>query len=173
MAMFSASPRRAAAEPLAHAGGPGEGVSERARHCLLAPGRWQEQVLLARPMRLSLLNAQDPSGCGGTQVLRALWVAPQSLSVLSQHWCQGLPCGIGPECPPSALVKYLCNGDLASGQSCLTLCGPKDCSPPGSSVHGTLQARILEWAAIPFSRGSSRPQDRTRLSCTAGRFFTL
>ena len=40
-------------------------------------------------------------------------------------------------------------------QSCLTLCNPMDCSPPGSSVHGPLQARILEWVAIPFSRGSS------------------
>ena len=40
-------------------------------------------------------------------------------------------------------------------QSCLTLCDPMDCSPPGSSVHGILQARILEWVAMPFSRGSS------------------
>ena len=54
-------------------------------------------------------------------------------------------------------------------QSYLTLC---DCSPLGSSVHGVLQARILEWVAIPFSRGSSIPRDQTRLSCTAGEFFT-
>ena len=40
-------------------------------------------------------------------------------------------------------------------QSCLNLCDPTDCSPPGSSVHGILQARILEWVAFPFSRGSS------------------
>ena len=40
-------------------------------------------------------------------------------------------------------------------QSCLTLCDPMDCSPPGSSVHGIPQARILEWVAISFSRGSS------------------
>ena len=38
-------------------------------------------------------------------------------------------------------------------QSCLTLCNPMDCNPPGSSVHGILEARILEWVAIPFSRG--------------------
>ena len=42
-------------------------------------------------------------------------------------------------------------------QLCLTLCDPMDCSPPGSSVHGTLQARILEWVAIPFSRGFPDP----------------
>ena len=40
-----------------------------------------------------------------------------------------------------------------------TLCDPMDCSPPGSSIHGILQARILEWVAIPFSRGSSRSRD--------------
>ena len=50
-------------------------------------------------------------------------------------------------------------------QSCPTLCDPMDCSPPGSSVHGILQARILEWVAIPFSKGSSWPRDRTRVSC--------
>ena len=58
-------------------------------------------------------------------------------------------------------------------QSCPTLCNPMDCGPPGSSVHGTLQARILEWVAIPFSRGSSRPRHRTQVSCTAGRFFAI
>ena len=57
-------------------------------------------------------------------------------------------------------------------QSCLTLCNSLDCSPPGSSVHGILQAGILEWVAISFSRGSSQPRDRTRVSCIAGRFFT-
>ena len=46
-------------------------------------------------------------------------------------------------------------------QSCPTLCDPMGCSPPGSSVHGISQARILEWAAIFFSRGSFRPRDRT------------
>ena len=44
-------------------------------------------------------------------------------------------------------------------QSCPTLCNPMDCCPPGSSVHGILQARILEWVAFPFSRGSSKPRD--------------
>ena len=46
-----------------------------------------------------------------------------------------------------------------SPQSCLTLCDAMDCSPSGSSVHGILQARILEWVAIPVSKGSSRPRD--------------
>ena len=54
-------------------------------------------------------------------------------------------------------------------QLCPNLCNPTDCGPPVSSVHGILQARILEWAAIPFSRRISR--DWTWVSCTAGRFF--
>ena len=58
-------------------------------------------------------------------------------------------------------------------QSCLTLCNLTDCSPPGFSAHGILQTRILEWIAIPFSRGSSQPRDRTRVSCIAGSFFTM
>ena len=58
-------------------------------------------------------------------------------------------------------------------QSCPTLCDSMNCSPSGSSIHGVLQARILEWIAIPFSRGSSWPRDRTQVSFIAGRFFTI
>ena len=55
----------------------------------------------------------------------------------------------------------------------LTHCDLMDCSPPGSSVYGIFQARVLEWVAISFSRGSSRPRDRTCISCIPGRFFTV
>ena len=58
-------------------------------------------------------------------------------------------------------------------QLCLTLCNPMDCSLPGSSTYGILQARILEWVAISFSRGSSWPRDQTCISYIKGRFFTL
>ena len=58
-------------------------------------------------------------------------------------------------------------------QSCPTLCDPVNCSPPGFSVHGILQAGILEWVAIPVSRGSSWPRGWTWVSRTAGRFFTV
>ena len=54
----------------------------------------------------------------------------------------------------------------------LTLWDLLDCSPPGSSVQGILQARILEWVAIPFSRGSSQSRNWTCVSCTAGKFFS-
>ena len=58
-------------------------------------------------------------------------------------------------------------------QSCLTLCNPTDYKPPGSSVHGILQARILEWVAMPFPGGSSWPRDQIRVYHIAGRFFTI
>ena len=58
-------------------------------------------------------------------------------------------------------------------QFCPPLCDPMDYSLPGSSVHGTLQTRILEWVSIPFYRGSSWPRDWTQLSCIAGRLFTV
>ena len=58
-------------------------------------------------------------------------------------------------------------------QSCLTLCDRKDYSSPGSSAHGALQARTLEWVAIPSSRRSSRPRDQSQVFCHAGRFFTV
>ena len=57
-------------------------------------------------------------------------------------------------------------------QSHTTRGNSTDCSQPGSSVHGILQARILEWATIPFSRGSSPPRDLSQVSCAAGRVFT-
>ena len=60
-------------------------------------------------------------------------------------------------------------------QSCLTLCNTMDCSPPGSADHEISQARILEWVAISFSRGSSQPRDQTHISCIscfADRLFT-
>ena len=58
-------------------------------------------------------------------------------------------------------------------QSCPTLWDPMDCSLPGSSVHGIFQAIVLEWMAMSFSRGSSQPRDRTRVSCIVDRHFTV
>ena len=61
---------------------------------------------------------------------------------------------------------------VVRAQSCLTLCDPMDYSPPGSSVHGIFQARILQWVVMPSSRGSSQLRDQTHVfyvSCLAGR----
>ena len=65
---------------------------------------------------------------------------------------------------------YLWHAGVQSIQSCSTRCNPMDCSLPGSSVHGIFLTRILEWVAMPFSRGSSRPRDRNHIS-SIGRWF--
>ena len=70
---------------------------------------------------------------------------------------------------PSHLFPFVA---CLHGQSCLTLCQPMRCGLPGSSVCGIFQARILEWAVISFSRGSSQPRDLLQVSCITGRFFT-
>ena len=62
---------------------------------------------------------------------------------------------------------------ILAAQSYLTLCDPMDFGPPGSSVHGILQERMLEWVATPFYRGSSRPRGGTWVSCITGKFFTV
>ena len=67
-------------------------------------------------------------------------------------------------------VYYRCWCSVTSVMS--NSCDPMDCSPPGSSVHGILQAGILERVAMPSSRRSSQPRDRTHVSCVAGGFFT-
>ena len=69
------------------------------------------------------------------------------------------------------LCMCVCWSEVA--QWCPTLCDPTDCSPPGPSVQGLLQARILEWVAISFPRGSTRPRDRTCISSTSGRLLTI
>ena len=69
-----------------------------------------------------------------------------------------------------------CESESEVAQSCPTLCDPMDCSPPGFSVHGILQPRILEWVAMLSSRGSFQPRGRTPISCVsgiAGGFFSV
>ena len=94
-----------------------------------------------------------------------------------QNFCTNTELTIVPSSPSGLPALHLfanwLKGHTCSGaQSCPILCDPVDCSPPGSCIHGILQARILEWAAMPFSRGSSWPRDQTRVSCTAGGYFT-
>ena len=71
--------------------------------------------------------------------------------------------------------RILCSSGHGDGglvtKSCSTLATPWTVGPPGSSVHGIFQARILEWIAISFSRGSSQPRNQTQVSCIAGRFW--
>ena len=71
------------------------------------------------------------------------------------------------------LAKAVKKSESEVARSCLTLWDPINCSLSGSSVHGIFQARVLEWVAISFSRGSSWPRDRTPVSCIVGRCFTI
>ena len=73
----------------------------------------------------------------------------------------------------SSIDTYTLKQAVLITQSRPTLCDPMDHSPPGSSIHGILQAKTLEWVAVSFSRASSQPRDRTRVSHVAGRLFTI
>ena len=97
---------------------------------------------------------------------------PSQMSILISERAYSLGCGENDgwtyfPCLPG-LVLYM----HSMAQSCLTLCGLRNCSPPGSTAHGIFQARILEWVAISSSRGSSKPRDWNFVSCVADGFFT-
>ena len=70
-------------------------------------------------------------------------------------------------------IEHLKKAKVLVTQSRLILCNPMHHSLPGSSAHGILQTRILEWVSIPFSRGYSQTRDRTSVSCIAGGFFPI
>ena len=72
----------------------------------------------------------------------------------------------------NSLSNYIKIYTCVHAQLCPTLCDPMNCSLPGSSVHGILQATILEWVVISSSKGSSQPRDWICISCITGRFFT-
>ena len=123
----------------------------------------------------------------------AAHLAPLSVGFSSQEYWSGLPFPCPGDLPdpgiePTSPVSPVLQADslplnhwgsptkarqrsqipeVKVSPSCPTLCDPMDCSQPGSSVQGILQARILEWVAIPFSRGSSQPRDGTQVSNTA------
>ena len=95
----------------------------------------------------------------------------------SQHWGSGL-CSVTTSCVIFNKSHELSSFDKTESEGedvsrSVTLCNPTGCSLPGPSVHEILQARILEWVAIPFSRGSPRPRDQTLVSSIAERLFTL
>ena len=105
----------------------------------------------------------------GASASKAEWVYKPGCGNSAQdthpEWCVHAPATRHTRyCSESDVCVCVCVCVLAA-QSCLTLCNPVDCRPPGSSVHRVLQARILEWVAIYFPRGSSRPRDWTWVSC--------
>ena len=105
----------------------------------------------------------------------AAWVAEFNSSIFLVSWRQNRPrtMTISRLEVSCSITVCVCVCVCVCAQSHPTLCNPMDCSPPVSSVHGILQAKVLEWLAISCSRGSSQPMDRTWVSCIAGRFLTI
>ena len=97
------------------------------------------------------------------------------LSTCPSTVCKSCLCNCKVRCIIKILLLSLINIQrrCAHAQLCPSLCDPRSCSPPGSSVRGISRARILEWVASPFSKESSRPKDWTWVSHFAGRFFTI
>ena len=93
------------------------------------------------------------------------------LYCLSHHITYSFCCTAGANTLCKEIV--LNNEKVLVTQSCLTFCDSNNCSLPGSSVHGILQARILEWVAMPSSRRSSQPRYPTQVSCISDGFFTV
>ena len=94
---------------------------------------------------------------------------PQSLLWVTPHPDLTFSPSLGCPCSPIPMLRT----ESEDAQSCPILCDPVDCSLPGSSIHGILQARILEWVTISFSKGSSQLGDRTRVFGIAGNHFSL
>ena len=107
------------------------------------------------------------TGVGSLSLLQQIFPT-QELNWSLLHWRQILYQLSYRESPCSPICVYVC----VSCSVVFALCDPKDCSPPGFSVHGILQARILESVAVPSFRGSSQSRDWTQASHLAGRFFT-
>ena len=131
------------------------------------------------PLALSLL-AGIPSPQKGHSIPRTGLLGTYSTchlllaGFLVPSWSGISLCQMGTVIAPATEIS--CEGQIVQdwahsesevAQSCPTLCGPMDCSLPGSEIHRILQARILEWAAISFSRGSFQPRDRTWVFCIA------
>ena len=103
-------------------------------------------------------ESQNEDACFSFLARQMLWLPPKQFSPVGLKSARPVPWALQHSYPMKVLVI----------QSCLTLCDPMDHSPSGSSVRGILQARILEWVAIPFSRRSAQPRDWILVSCTVG-----
>ena len=124
--------------------------------------RWLDGITDAMNMNLGKLQEMVRD--------RGAWLATVYEVTKSQIWL-GNSTTAAITC--SLLVLYKVKVNVLVIRSYPTLDHLMDCRPPGSSVHGIFQTRILEWVVILFSRGSSQPRDWTQVSCIAIRFFTI
>ena len=128
---------------------------------------------------LQCIQVKSESEVAQSTPWAAAYQTPLSMGFSRQEYWSGLPYP-PPGDPPHPGVKtvspmspLLASGFFTTCANWLVTHNPMDCSTPDSSVHGILQARMLEWVSISFSRGSTPPRDRTHISCIAGRFFTV
>ena len=128
--------------------------------------KWERQRLDCAAESSMCLHPRPISdtACNGQSIMRVVASFTKLFTVIFKA-------GFWPRALSADLIM---RAETVSLNSCIRLfASSMDCSPPGSSVHGILQARILELAAFPFSRGSSPPRHWTWVSCFAGRFFTI
>ena len=144
------------------------------RGCLLWPVHFLGKTLLVFALLHSAFQGpRDHLSAITNKIQTSCWVRPLFLFPLftQQTFTEGLSC-VKNWARIMTINRNICCSCLVS-KSCLPLYNPTAWGPPGSSVHGISQARMLEWVSLSFSRGSSWPKDWTRVSCTAGRFFTI
>ena len=139
------------------------------------PGRWRWpdhscplKPLLLLLSRLSCVRLCVTPGTAAHQAPPSLGFSRQERSSPLPHCCQGAMWVLDSQ----TFWLYKCES-FSFLLYDLMVCDPMDYNLPGSSVHGILQTRILEWVAVPFSRGSSWPRNGTQVSCIAGRFITV
>ena len=144
------------------------------RGCLLWPVHFLGKTLLVFALLHSAFQGpRDHLSAITNKIQTSCWVRPLFLFPLftQQTFTEGLSC-VKNWARIMTINRNICCSCLVS-KSCLPLYNPTAWGPPGSSVHEISQARMLEWVSLSFSRGSSWPKDWTRVSCTAGRFFTI
>ena len=152
-----------------HEAGSGSEVRQWSRHVSRVGG----SIWPSRPLHSM---SKDPSGsttCGSPRESQS---EPRKVYHMRDWANQRRGVGRGPCFPAEPeRASNAETGVLSVGRSVTVkiLCDLMDCSPAGSSVLVILQARILEWVAIPFSRGSSWPRDRTQVSCITDRLLTV
>ena len=113
----------------------------------------------------SITQLNNPES-GTARMPKTLPLPPQTSLYFWSHSANVCVCS----CACACMCVCVC---VLVAQFCLILCDPMDCGSSGSSVHGILQPRRLEWLAIPFSRGTSQPRDWTRVTRIVSRFFTV
>ena len=135
------------------------------------PRDWEDWGLLQ--CRQILLPPEPPGKPITQNILAFTFVYKTKWVHMNEGYFQNIFFHVTKEKSNTCNLLFINTMKVEVSQSCLTLCNPMDCSPPGYSVRGILQSRILEWVTVSFSRGSSQPRDWSQVCRTAGEFITI